>query len=58
MNSGKAAEGAEDSEAQSAEADRMHDVAIVGAGPSGAWTAYLLARRGARVVLVDPSHPR
>ena len=36
----------------------MHDVAIVGAGPSGAWTAYQLARRGARVVIVDGSHPR
>src|SRR5204862_7896986 len=36
----------------------MPDVAIVGAGPSGAWAAYLLARRGARVVLLDPSHPR
>ena len=36
----------------------MHDIAIVGAGPSGAWTAYLLARRGARVLLLDPSHPR
>src|SRR5580765_7201073 len=34
------------------------DVAIVGAGPAGAWTAHLLARRGARVLLVDPSHPR
>jgi geranylgeranyl reductase family protein len=34
------------------------DVAIVGAGPSGAWSAYLLARRGARVLLFDPSHPR
>jgi geranylgeranyl reductase family protein len=36
----------------------MHDIAIVGAGPSGAWTAFLLARRGARVLLLDPSHPR
>jgi flavin-dependent dehydrogenase len=36
----------------------LHDVAIVGAGPSGAWAAYLLARRGARVLVLDPSHPR
>ena len=35
----------------------MH-VAIVGAGPAGAWAAYSLARRGARVTLLDPSHPR
>jgi geranylgeranyl reductase family protein len=35
-----------------------YDVAVVGAGPAGAWTAYLLASRGARVVLADPSHPR
>ena len=35
-----------------------YDVAVVGAGPSGAWTAALLARRGARVALLDPSHPR
>lgn len=34
------------------------DVAIVGAGPAGAWAAYCLARRGARVVVFDPSHPR
>ena len=34
------------------------DVAVVGAGPAGAWTAHLLAGRGARVLLVDPSHPR
>lgn len=34
------------------------DVAIVGAGPSGAWAAYLLARAGARVRLFDASHPR
>jgi geranylgeranyl reductase family protein len=35
-----------------------YDVAVVGAGPAGAWTATLLARRGARVVLIDPTHPR
>ena len=34
------------------------DVAVVGAGPSGAWTACSLARRGANVLLIDPSHPR
>lgn len=34
------------------------EVAIVGAGPAGAWTAHLLARSGARVLLFDPSHPR
>jgi geranylgeranyl reductase family protein len=34
------------------------DVAVIGAGPSGAWAAHLLARRGARVRLYDPSHPR
>jgi len=30
----------------------------VGAGPAGAWAAYTLARRGARVTIFDPSHPR
>ncbi len=30
----------------------------MGAGPAGAWTAYLLAARGARVILIDGSHPR
>src|SRR5262249_15615292 len=35
-----------------------YDVAIVGAGPSGAWTATLLARSGANGLLIDPSHPR
>src|ERR1700730_10078183 len=34
------------------------DVAIVGAGPGGAWTACCLARQGASVLLIDPSHPR
>jgi len=36
----------------------MHDVVIVGAGPAGSWTARTLARLGARVALVDGSHPR
>ncbi len=36
----------------------MFDIAIVGAGPSGAWTAYLLARAGATVAILDGSHPR
>jgi geranylgeranyl reductase family protein len=34
------------------------DVAIVGAGPAGAWAAYRLACSGARVTIFDPSHPR
>jgi geranylgeranyl reductase family protein len=34
------------------------DVAIVGAGPAGSWTACVLARRGAHVSLFDGSHPR
>lgn len=36
----------------------MFDVAIVGAGPAGAWTAQSLVRLGARVLLLDGSHPR
>src|SRR5262245_31320497 len=34
------------------------DVLVVGAGPAGAWAAYRLARGGARVAIVDGSHPR
>ena len=34
------------------------DVVIIGAGPSGAWLACLLAQRGARVAIIDGSHPR
>src|SRR5947208_2867516 len=34
------------------------DVAVVGAGPAGAWAAERLARAGARVTIFDPSHPR
>ena len=34
------------------------DVAVVGGGPSGSVVAATLASRGARVVLVDGSHPR
>jgi geranylgeranyl reductase family protein len=36
----------------------MYDVAIVGAGPAGAWTARALAHQGARVLVLDGSHPR
>ncbi len=35
-----------------------YDVAVVGAGPAGAWTAFRLASAGAHVALFDPSHPR
>jgi sarcosine oxidase len=31
----------------------MHDVVVVGAGVFGAWTAYHLKKRGARVLLLD-----
>jgi geranylgeranyl reductase family protein len=34
------------------------DIAVVGGGPAGAWTAFLLATRGARVAVLDASHPR
>jgi geranylgeranyl reductase family protein len=36
----------------------IYDAIIVGAGPAGSWTAIELARRGARVLLLDGSHPR
>ncbi len=34
-----------------------HDVAVIGAGVFGAWTAWHLARRGRRVLLVDAYGP-
>jgi geranylgeranyl reductase family protein len=34
------------------------DVVVVGAGPAGCWAARRLARLGARVTIVDGSHPR
>ena len=40
---------------------KTYDVAVVGAGVFGAWTAWHLARRGKRVVLVEaygPAHSR
>jgi geranylgeranyl reductase family protein len=36
----------------------VFDALIVGGGPAGSWTAWTLARAGARVALVDGSHPR
>src|SRR5712664_4739564 len=33
--------------------DSTYDVAVVGAGVFGAWTAYQLRRSGKRVVLID-----
>ncbi len=36
----------------------MFDVAIVGGGPAGSRAAFHLARGGARVALLDDSHPR
>jgi len=41
--------------------ERTFDVAVVGAGVFGAWTAYQLQRTGRRVVLIDahgPGHSR
>jgi geranylgeranyl reductase family protein len=34
------------------------DVAVIGAGPAGSRAAWRLARAGARVAIVDGSHPR
>src|SRR6478672_7224153 len=34
------------------------DVAVIGAGPAGAWAAWRLARGGAKVTILDHSHPR
>src|SRR5713226_6968616 len=42
-------------------AQKTYDVAVIGAGVFGAWTAWHLARRGQRVVLVEahgPAHSR
>src|SRR5579863_7646213 len=36
----------------------VFDVIVVGAGPAGATAARHLAQSGARVALVDSSHPR
>src|SRR5580765_7456976 len=36
----------------------LFDVAIAGAGPAGSVAARDLARAGARVALIDGSHPR
>src|SRR6476660_4159146 len=44
---------------RSARMDTLNvDVAIVGAGPAGSRAAFCLARAGARVAIVDGSHPR
>src|ERR1700722_13828464 len=40
---------------------KSYDVAVVGAGVFGAWTAWHLSKRGKRVVLLDaygPAHSR
>jgi sarcosine oxidase len=37
--------------------NKTFDVAVVGAGVFGAWTSYLLRRRGAEVLLVDAHGP-
>ena len=34
------------------------DVIVIGAGPAGCWAARTLGMRGARVAVVDGSHPR
>jgi len=40
---------------------KTYDVAVIGAGVFGAWTAWHLAKRGQRVALIDahgPAHSR
>src|SRR5882672_438129 len=37
---------------------QVNDVVVVGGGPAGSWTARTLAMLGARVTIVDGSHPR
>ena len=37
--------------------ESTYDVAVVGAGVFGAWTAYQLRRTGKRVVLIDAHGP-
>jgi len=40
---------------------KIHDVAVIGAGAFGAWTAWHLAKRGQRVALIEaygPGHSR
>ena len=42
-------------------AQKTYDVAVIGAGVFGAWTAWHLAKRGQRVALVEaygPGHSR
>ncbi len=41
-----------------ADVTEVTDVLVAGAGPAGCWAARTLARAGARVALVDASHPR
>src|SRR6266571_5799556 len=38
-------------------AGKTYDVAVIGAGVFGGWTAYQLARRGKKVVLLDAYGP-
>ena len=42
-------------------ATKTYDAAVIGAGVFGAWTAWHLAKRGQRVLLLDaygPAHSR